>query len=460
MNAVVEQLIAALGPDLVKVGADIPARNWHDEAGMDPVAPLALVLPRTVEHVSKALAICHAARQPVTTQGGLTGLAGGAQPSADEVALSLERMVGVEEVDLSSGTLTALAGTPLQVVQQAAENAGLMCGIDLGARGSCSIGGNIATNAGGNQVLRYGMARKNVLGLEVVQADGAIVRSLNKMMKNNAGYDWTQLFIGSEGTLGVVTRVVLGLHPQPKGVRTALLAVKDFADALKALRFIQGNAPGGLLVFEGMWREMYDIATTTIGVPAPIAREHDLYILVEIAGGAELAGNSDIMETILSDLYEQGLLQDAVVAKSGAESAKLWALRESVYEYNRLMPKSVGFDVSIPLDRMADSIERFRRELPMNIPGCQFVIFGHVADSNLHLLVMPQTYTYEAKKKIDETVYNITAELGGSISAEHGLGQLKREEILRYKSAAEMDLMRAVKRALDPRGLFNPGKVL
>ena len=236
MNAAIQDLLAILGPDVVKTGADIPQRNFADQVGLPPQSPAALVLPRSTEQVSKALEICHAHKQAVVTQGGLTGLAGGAHPGEGEVALSLERMVGIEEVDTASNTLTALAGTPLIMIQQAAEDAGLMCGIDLGARGSCSIGGNIATNAGGNQVLRYGMARKNVLGLEVVLADGRIVRSLNKMMKNNAGYDWTQMFIGSEGTLGVVTRVVLMLHARPRNIQTAVLAVDGADEAIQVLR--------------------------------------------------------------------------------------------------------------------------------------------------------------------------------------------------------------------------------
>ncbi|WP_342358977.1 FAD-binding oxidoreductase [Terrarubrum flagellatum] len=460
MSVAVEKLLATLGPDIVKVGAEVPDRNTHDEAGLPPARPLALVLPRNVEQVSAALSICHAERQPVVTQGGLTGLAGGAHPGASEIALSLERMTGVEEVDPSSGTLTALAGTPLQIVQQAADDAGFMCGIDLGARGSCTIGGNIATNAGGNQVLRYGMARKNVLGLEVVQADGAIVRSLNKMMKNNAGYDWTQLFIGSEGTLGVVTRVVLGLHPKPQGVKTALVAVSGHAAALKVLRFIQAKAAGGLLVFEGMWREMYEIATTIVGVAAPLERGHDLYLLIEIAGGADLADGSDVMESVLGELYEQNLIKDAVVAKSGSESDKLWALRESVYEYGRLLPKQIGFDVSIPLDRMAESVERFRKQILAAAPDCYFVVFGHIADSNLHLLVMPKEYSAEIEKSVNNVVYGVTADLGGSISAEHGIGRLKRPYLSRSRTEPELALMRTIKAALDPAGILNPGRVI
>src|SRR3954469_7115519 len=221
MSNVIDALVAALGSK-IRTGADIPSRNHTDASGLQPAIPQALILPQTTEDVSTALRLCHQHRQAVVTQGGLTGLAGGAHPQTGEIALSLERMNGVEEIDTASATLTALAGTPLAVVQQAADEAGFLCGIDLGARGTCTIGGNIATNAGGNQVLRYGMARRNTLGLEAVLADGTIVRSLNKMLKNNAGYDWTQMFIGSEGTLGVVTRVVLGLHARPEGVQTAL----------------------------------------------------------------------------------------------------------------------------------------------------------------------------------------------------------------------------------------------
>jgi FAD/FMN-containing dehydrogenase len=230
MSNVIDALVAALGSQ-VRVGADIPSRNHADASGLPPALPKALLLPQTTEDVSTALRICHEYGQPVVTQGGLTGLAGGAHPQGEEIALSLERMSGVEEIDAASATLTALAGTPLAVVQQAADEAGYLCGIDLGARGTCTIGGNAATNAGGNQVLRYGMTRRNVLGLEVVLADGTVIRSLNKMLKNNAGYDWTQLFIGSEGTLGVITRVVIGLHPKNRGIQTALCAVSSFEDA-------------------------------------------------------------------------------------------------------------------------------------------------------------------------------------------------------------------------------------
>ena len=302
---VIDELIKDLGAGQVMVGSDIPARNSADASGLTPTPPQAVVLPRTTKDVSAALRICHSHGQPIVTQGGLTGLAGGAHPKDGEVAISLERMTGIEEVDLGAATLTALAGTPLQVIQKAAEEAGFLCGIDLGARGSCTIGGNIATNAGGNQVLRYGMARRNVLGLEVVLADGTIVRSLNKMLKNNAGYDWTQMFIGSEGTLGVVTRVVLGLHARPEGVQTALCAVKSVEDALVTLRAFEKHFAGGLLVFEGMWQEFMQVATGPIGMPAPFAAEHEILLLVEAAAGEGQDG-LDRFENCLAELHEAG----------------------------------------------------------------------------------------------------------------------------------------------------------
>ncbi len=455
-NTAVDELLAALGPEKVRVGSQVPLRNHADSAGLETTAPIALVLPRTTEDVSTALAICHRHRQPVVTQGGLTGLAGGAHPCEGEIAISLEKMVGVEEVDLSSNTLTALAGTPLQIVQQAAEAAGLMCGIDLGARGSCAIGGNVATNAGGNQVLRYGMTRKNVLGLEVVTADGTVVRSLNKMMKNNAGYDWTQLFIGSEGTLGIVTRVVLALHPRPVGVRSALLAAGSTSDAIAALRRMERSLPSGLLVFEAMWREFYDIATNTMGVPAPLERGRDVYLLVEAPTGTD----ADVFETVLGDILESHLIEDAVVAKSESERRTFWALRESVYDYGRHFGQGVGFDISIPLDRMGDAIDAFRNDIPTTFSGVTWVAFGHLADSNIHLQVIPSAFDFNTQKSIEELVYERTRALGGSISAEHGIGRAKRPYLGMTRTGPELSLMATIKRALDPEDILNRGRVV
>ena len=452
-------LLAALGPDLVRTGDAIPERNHNDKTGLPALAPRALVLPRTTADVSRALKICHDFGQPVVTQGGMTGLAGGAIPGLGEIAVSLERMSGIEEIDTSAATLTALAGTPLQTVQAAAADAGFFCGIDLGARGSCTIGGNIATNAGGNQVLRYGMARRNVLGLEAVLADGTVLTSLNKMLKNNTGYDWPQLIAGSEGTLGIITRAVIMLHPKPEGVQCALLAVDTFDDALKTLRALERGLPGGLITFEGMWSEFYKTAIGPGGVPAPFPPDHDLMLLIEAAmGGGE--GGAERFETLLAGLYEQRLVKNAVVAKSQGERAKLWALRESPYDYTKFMPQPVSFDISIPLSRMSEAVALLRQRFAARWPDVFQAYFGHIADSNLHVVAHVPGQGFDAKKEIEKILYGTVKELGGSISAEHGIGRAKRDFLSYSRSPAELAVMSSIKKALDPKGILNPGRVL
>ncbi|WP_262027761.1 FAD-binding oxidoreductase [Microvirga sp. Mcv34] len=458
MSQVIDALVAALG-SRIRVGTDIPSRNHADAGGLPPVAPQALILPQTTEDVSTALRICREHRQPVVTQGGLTGLAGGAHPQAGEIALSLERMNAIEEIDAASATLTALAGTPLAVIQQAADEAGFLCGIDLGARGTCTIGGNIATNAGGNQVLRYGMTRRNVLGLEIVLADGTVVRSLNKMLKNNAGYDWTQLFIGSEGTLGVVTRAVIGLHPKPQGLQTALCAVGSFEDALVVLRRFQQAHPGRLLVFEAMWREFMTVATEICGLAPAFEAEHDVTLLIEADMGVDPAG-TEAFSMLLGEFYEQGLIQDAVVAQSRADRNRFWAYRETPYEYGRFLPEEIRFDVSVPLNRMTEAVAHLRQEMPRQWPDAVYVVFGHVADSNIHINVAHRDMDDAIKKGVQGLVYELVSRLGGSISAEHGIGRIKRPYLPLSRTEPELALMRQMKQTLDPAGILNPGRIL
>jgi FAD/FMN-containing dehydrogenase len=458
MSNVIDALVEALGSK-IRTGPDIPSRNHADASGLQPTVPQALIFPQTTEDVSTALRICHEHRQSVVTQGGLTGLAGGAHPQTGEIALSLERMNGVEEIDPASATLTALAGTPLAVVQQAADEAGFLCGIDLGARGTCTIGGNIATNAGGNQVLRYGMARRNTLGLEVVLADGTVVRSLNKMLKNNAGYDWTQLFIGSEGTLGIITRAVIGLHPKPQGLQTALCAVGRFDDALVVLRRFQQAHPGRLLVFEAMWREFMTVATEICGLPPAFESEHDVTLLIEADMGEDPAG-TEAFSLLLSEFYEQDLIKDAVIAQSRADRNRFWAYRETPYEYGRFLPEEIRFDVSVPLNRMTEAVAHLRREMPKQWPDAVYVVFGHVADSNIHINVAIHDMTDDIKKGVQDLVYDLVSRLGGSISAEHGIGRIKRLYLPLSRTETELALMMKMKQTLDPEGILNPGRIL
>jgi FAD/FMN-containing dehydrogenase len=466
MSTVVAELKAALGDDCVRVGDAIPERNRDNTSlgtPLPPAIPRALLLPRTTEQVSTALRLCHAHGQAVVTQGGMTGLAGAAHPDNAEIALSLERMTGIEEIDTSAGTMTVWAGTPLQVIHEAAEKAGFMYGVDLGARGTATIGGNVSTNAGGNQVLRYGMTRRQVLGMEAVLADGTVLTALNKMMKNNTGYDWPQLIIGAEGTLGVVTRVVLALHARPEGVQCALAAVASFDDAIKVLRATERAFPGGLLTFEGMWSEYYKIAIGPhMRCSAPLPDEHELYLLMEIAAGPDEGGRERV-EAFLADLYDEGTLRDCVVAQSGPDRQRIWALRESPYEWNQKMPPAVqsSLDISIPLNRMSEFVATLRQTVPGRWPNALYVAFGHIADSNLHVNVrVPQAEaTPTTKKEVDKAIYDIVRELKGSVSAEHGIGRMKKDWLPYSRSPAEIAVMRSIKSALDPKGILNPGRI-
>jgi FAD/FMN-containing dehydrogenase len=334
-----------------------------------------------------------------------------------------------------------------------------MCGIDLGARGTCTIGGNVATNAGGNQVLRYGMARRNVLGLEVVMADGQIVRSLNKMMKNNAGYDWTQLFIGSEGTLGIITRVVVALHPRSRGIQSALCGVASFADALTILRRLDALMPGRLLVYEAMWREYMNVATGKGGLAQPFEENYELTLLIEAAMGDDPAG-ADSFSEALASLMDDGSLGAAIIARSESDRRRFWTYREANYEYGRFLPKGSHFDVSIPLTRMTEAVAALRQRVGATWPDAISIVFGHIADSNIHIAVHEPDFDEAVGRAINTVVYAIVAEVGGSVSAEHGIGVLKRSYLPLSRTPPELALMRSIKQTLDPLNILNRGRIM
>ncbi|MDR2327368.1 MAG: FAD-binding oxidoreductase [Acidovorax sp.] len=458
-SPVLQALLAALPADRIRLGDAIGARHHTDWTRMDPQCPLALLLPRNTEEVSTMLRICHAHRQPVVAQGGLTGLVGGAHPQAHEVALSLERMNAIGEVDVSGGTLTVQAGAILESVQQAAEAAGFCCGLDIGARGSCTLGGNIATNAGGNRVIRYGMARDNLLGLEVVLADGTVVSSLNKMIKNNSGYDLKHLFIGSEGTLGIVTQAVLRLHPLPSTTQCALLALPDLDAALKVLREARARLGGSLSAFEVMWPNFYEFVTRLPGVDSPLQGQHGMYLLLEAQGGDE-AQDGARFEQLLSHCLEQGWLADAAIAQSMQDQQRFWHLRDAVAEFPVHLPHRSTFDVSFPLDGMAQAVQQVEASAEAAWPGCTRMYFGHLGDNNLHIVIdVPGTQGSHAPA-IEQLVYDCVGALQGAVSAEHGIGRKKRQHLAVTRSPEEIALMHTLKQALDPLGILNPGKVL
>ncbi|MCB1959229.1 MAG: FAD-binding oxidoreductase [Rhodocyclaceae bacterium] len=456
MSEVLKALRAALGDDAVIAGPALAARatSYWDAA---PTRARALVRPRDTAEVSRTLAICHAHDQPVVTQGGLTGCVAGAVAGAGEVILSLERMNAIEAIDPLGATATVQAGVTLQAVQEAARSHELLFALDLGARGSCTIGGNVATNAGGINVLRYGMMRHLVLGLEAVLADGTVISSLNRMLKNNAGYDLKQLLIGTEGTLGVVTRVVLRLHPLPVSCDAALVAVDSFERVTALLAHMQRELAGTLSAFEVMWNAYYRAATEAGGHRAAMGREHPFYVLLQ-AEGADPAGDAARFSRLLEAALEAGLIVDAVIPQSVGERRALWAVREN-FEAMLAGRPTFLYDVSLPVSAMAAYAEAVQAACAARWPQGRCIVFGHIADGNVHLFVQPGDAA-ATHADSDAIVYAPLAGCEGSVSAEHGIGTEKIGWLSRSRSAAEVDLMRLLKRSLDPKNLLNRGRVL
>lgn len=454
---ITDRLRDRLGADIVTPGPEVPVRNRRDSAGLPPIQPLALLRPRDTAQVAAALAICNEARVPVVTQGGLTGLCGGAHPLAEGVALSLERMNRVIEVDPQQQVLVAEAGCILQTAQEAAAEQGLQLAIDLGARGSCTLGGVIATNAGGNQVLRYGMARDHVLGLEAVLADGTVLPAMNRLLKNNVGLDLKQLFIGSEGLLGVVTQGVFRLFPRPTHSVTTFLGLPDTAAMLALLARARAALGPALVSFEVMWPSFYDLMRAGCGAGHPLSGPHGIYVILE-SGGFDPATRERV-ETLLADALEDGIVADAVIAGNLREERALWTVRESVSDYARILGPLTPFDIGIPLHRMAEAVVRLETEIARRWPGARALSYGHMGDSNLHLVVnVPSAGADQPAAGIKALVYGLTRDYGGTVSAEHGIGTIKRDVIGHSRSPAELAAMRALRATLDPNGILNPGK--
>jgi FAD/FMN-containing dehydrogenase len=457
MSDVIGALRDACGSDAVLTGADLAGRAagiWR----ADTIKAKALVRPRDTAGVSKAMAVCHAHNQSVIAHGGLTGLVGGALTAPADVVVSLERMNQIEEINTVDRTMTVQAGAVLQTVQEQADAAGLLYPLDLGGRGTATIGGNISTNAGGNRVIRYGMTRDMVLGLEAVLADGTVVSSMNRMIKNNAGYDLKQLFIGSEGSLGIVTRAVLRLREKPRSQETLFVAIDDFAKLSQFLKTMDAALGGTLSAFEVMWNNFYRLVTTA---PAknqpPLSQEHPYYVLVEAMGG-DPEKDHERIEAALADAYEAGLIVDAVVAQSEAQRHALWAMRDDVAQTFRYSP-AFTFDVSMRISRMAEYVDEVNRRLAEHYNDVHNFTFGHMGDGNLHFVISVGQGGPEHREVVERSVYEPLVAIEGSVSAEHGVGLEKKEYLSFCRSPTEMALMRALKTALDPKRILNPGKI-
>ena len=450
---IVAELTKVLGTDGVLTGEDVHSR----QAGIwrrDTIKAKALLRPRSTEQVSQCLAICNEHGQAVVAHGGLTGLVKGALTSPDEVVLSLERMNQIEEINPLDRTMVVQSGVILQTLQEAAEEHRLMFPLDLGGRGSCTIGGNISTNAGGNRVIRYGMTRDMVLGLEAVLADGTVVSSMNQMIKNNAGYDLKQLFIGTEGSLGVVTRAVLRLRELPQSRATLLVAVDEFDKLSRLLKHIDGALGGSLSAFEVMWNNFYTLVTSPPAEnQAPIARDYPYYVLIEAMGSDDA-----LVEAAMASAYEEELIVDAVIAQSEAQRLQLWALRDSVEECMRFAP-TFTFDVSLRISQMHEYIERVNQLLAERYGDFRNFTFGHMGDGNLHLVVSVGSGGPEVRAAVEACVYQPLAAVQGSVSAEHGVGLEKKAYLELSRSPEEIALMRRLKYALDPKAILNPGKI-
>ena len=447
-----------VSPGGVLLGEDVRSRsdNWPPMGGCQA---LAIIRPASTKEVSEVLKLCHTAGQNIVTHGGLTGLVGGARASNTDIVLSLERMNQLEAVDVVNRTVTVEAGVPLQKVQEAAEEADLLFPLDLGARGSCTIGGNISTNAGGNSVIRYGMMREQLLGIEAVLADGTVITSLNGVIKNNTGYDLKQLFAGSEGTLGIVTRAVLRLRPLPRSCNTALVAIDQFEQVSGFLRLMDSALGGTLSAYEVLWNDFYQ---TIIGDgnkhKAPLSTSHQFYVLLESTGGHQESDRARF-EAALEEAFESELIVDAVLAQSKKQSEDLWAIRDDIEGLSRELFPPLIFDVSLGIPKMDSYVEDVRKQLTERWPGSKMVAFGHLGDGNIHLAVTVGSLEPTEVHAVESIIYETLGRCEGIISAEHGIGLDKREYLKYSRTPVEIALMKTLKQALDPKGILNRGKI-
>lgn len=438
---------------------------WRDS--WEGRVPL-VVMPATTEELAAVVAICARTNTPIVPQGGNTGLTGASQPHGDdsEIVISTQRMNKIREIDLDNDTITVDAGVVLQVIQETAKANGRLFPLSLGAEGSCQIGGNLSTNAGGVQALRYGTARALVAGLEVVLPDGQIWNGLRGLRKDNAGYDLKQMFIGAEGTLGIITAATLKLLPLPTASATAFLATPSPVTAVAWLRRAKSMLGECITTVELMERRCIDVAMKhNSGIRDPLPTRYDWYLLVEIAD----QGKHDSLEERLLSVFEAGMeaeeLIDGVIASSAEQAAAIWRIREGTPEGQRLEGASYKHDVSVPISKVAQFISEANAALEARFPGLRSFAFGHLGDGNIHYNPLQaeggdkatwQSYLPE----VNEIVHDIVAKLGGSITAEHGIGRLRIEEVPRYKSEVEMTMMRKLKQCFDPNNLMNPGKLL
>jgi len=459
-ESVVGALLEVLGKEKVLTDQAVGERYHHIWHMHEALQAKAVLLPRNTKEVSQILAICHQLQQPVVVHGGLTNMVGSTETNMDEVVISMEKMNTIEEVDEKSRTITVQAGAILENVQLAAQEKGLIFPLSFGAKGSAQMGGVIATNAGGLRVFKFGMARNLVLGLEAVLADGTIVSSMKKIIKDNSGYDLKQLFIGSEGTLGVVTKAILKLYESPKSRTSAIVAFDDYEKVVDFLKFIDGGLGGNLSGFELIWGKTYfSMTSPPAQAKPPLPHGYKFYVLLEALGSDQ--GKDQIMlEELLEVATEQELITNAALAQSESNLNWFWGMREDVDVLVAQCNNDQHFDISLPVPHIGPVVDDIIEEL-YAIPEVEMVFsFGHAADGNIHLIIGKSKESKELINQINLVVYAPLQSLGGSVSAEHGIGLHKKPYLPLVRSKEEIQLMKRLKKAMDPLNILNRDKVL
>ncbi|MET1115375.1 MAG: FAD-binding oxidoreductase [Comamonas sp.] len=464
------QFAAIIGPERVLISPEDTAAYQQDWRGRYRGTALAVLKPGSTQEVAALVKACAALQIAIVPQGGNTGLTGGAVAGHDRpsVLLNLSRMNRIREIDAANNSLTVEAGCILAHVREAADTAQRQFPLLLGSVGSCEIGGLVSTNAGGTGVLRYGNMRELVLGLEVVLADGSVWNGLRALRKDNAGYDLKQLFIGAEGTLGVVTAAVLKLFPKLAVSATAMVALAGVQQAVDLLRFMQEHLGNRIEAFEILSRRQLEIVTQYgHDLQSPMALEAPFYILVEIADSSPQWDAGADLERVLEAAFERELMLDAVVATDMAKAERIWALRHNISEANRNAGFTVSNDTSVPVSRLAQFIAQVTERIEQQVPGASVCHAGHIGDGNIHVIAVLSRAVHatpeqceSAAARVNLIVHEASVELGGSISAEHGIGQMHVQRLERFKPALDLRMMRAMKTAFDPQGLMNPGKIL
>lgn len=462
------ELQAIVGADHVLTG-DVAASYLTDWRGRYTGEALAVVRPANTEQVAALVRWCAAKRIAIVPQGGNTGLCGGSTPSVQPVVvLSLQRLNAVRSIDLDNDTMVVDAGCILQQVQEIAAENNRLFPLSLAAEGSCTIGGNLATNAGGTQVLRYGNARDLCLGLEVVTADGQIMHGLRALRKDNTGYDLRNLMIGSEGTLGIITAATLKLYPRPVAQYTALLALDSVESTIKLLSIARQGFDAGLTGFEIFAHNCLDAVVRCYPQQRmPFSDESaqsPWFALIELSDSESEEHARERLEEVLGHALEEGVVLDAIIAENSTQSYDLWHLRESIPLAEKELGKSIKHDIGVPVSHIAQFVEETNALIQAAYPGVEHIVFGHLGDGNLHYNVAPGSYSEEELMRFESGIYKIVFDqlhkFHGTISAEHGVGQLKRDWLVQYKDPVELALMRQVKRALDPLNIMNPNVLL